>query len=93
MSASDQLGAGTLAYPIPVMKTIKRANLFFRDSWSRNTPEIGKSRMNTSETSAHAANGTDSVFPVLLRDVCELSSQVCPARGVAPIMLARMKAV
>ena len=75
------------------MKTITRANLFFRESWSRNTPEISKSRMYTSETNENTADSTDSLFPVLKRDVCEFASQVCPARGVAPIILARIKAL
>ena len=34
-----------LPYPIPVIKIIETANLFFGDSCNRKTPEIGRRRM------------------------------------------------
>ena len=74
------------------MKTIERANFFFGESCNLNTPDIGRTKMNTSDISAHAANGTESFLPMSLPDDCELSSQDCPARGVAPIRLAKVKA-
>lgn len=83
----------SVPYPIPVMKTIKSPTLFFGESCNLNTPEIGRSRMNTSDTNAHAANGIEIFMPMAARDVAELAIQDCPARGVAPIKLASVKAV
>lgn len=75
------------------MKTIERANFFFGESCNLDTPEIGRTKMNTSDTSAHAANGIESFIPIPFPDDCELSSQDCPGRGVAPIKLAKVKAM
>ena len=64
------------SYPSPVIKIIDRASFFLGVSCSRRTPEIGSTKMNTSDTSAHAANGMESFLPILFRGVKELSSQV-----------------
>lgn len=58
------LKASVLLYPIPVMKIMERPSFLFGDSFNRSTPEIGRIRMNTSETSVHAAKGTESLMPI-----------------------------
>lgn len=60
------LEASVLPYPIPVMKIMERPSFLYGDSFFRSTPEIGRSRMNTSDTSVHAAKGTENIMSIAL---------------------------
>ena len=80
-------------YPSPVINTNKRANFLSEESCNLNTPEMGKSKMKISDTTAHAANGTKSLWPTPLCDVCKVLSQVYPNGGASSIIVARVQAM
>ena len=75
------------------MNSIESPIFLFRESCNRITPEIGRIIIYTSVTSANAANGIESLSPMLSRDVSQFSSQLRPGGGMAPTRLAIMKAV
>ena len=67
------------------MNTITSASFFFGARCNLNTPEMGRSRMNTSDTNPNAPNGSESFWLMLLCEAKEAACQVPPARGVAVI--------